>query len=107
MMTVILFTGLLLQVLSPLLFTFFTENIGHQMRQKRSSLSVEITELLFGYTDLTTNRQLSTKLNQINQFSGQLIYDQEKDGIVKAKGESLSLFAAFVTSWVTLLLELF
>lgn len=104
-MTVILFIGfIIVGFIIPILFALLTEKIGYHLREKRSLLSVEITELLFGFTDLKTNRRLNNKIEQINHLSKQLIADQEKDGVLKAKGESLSLTAAYITAWSTLLI---
>ena len=104
-MAVVLLLGfLIVGVALPIIFTYFTENIGSNLRQKRSQLSVEITEYLFGFTDLRTNLRLSEKKNTIEKVSDELINEQEKDGVVSGSGESVSLTLAYLTAWVVLVI---
>ncbi len=103
-MALVLLVGLLIVgFVIPFFFTYLTGNSGDHLRQKRSLLSVEITEFLFGFTDLRTNQRLKAKQAKIENFSADLIAEQEKDLMLAAKGESVSLAAAFLTAWVMLL----
>jgi ATP-binding cassette, subfamily C, bacterial CydC len=103
-LSIILFFGLLVVgFVVPLIFTFYTQNHGRKLREKRSQLSVETTEYLYGFTDLRTNRRLKAKQKEIETISEKLIEEQEKDGLLAAKGESISLTLAFLTAWFTLL----
>ena len=103
-MAVVLLVGFLIVGFAlPIVFTYLTENIGFNLRQKRSQLSVEITEYLFGFTDLKTNLRLRDKKGTIEKVSDELIHEQEKDGILAGRGESLSLLVAYVTAWGVLL----
>jgi ATP-binding cassette, subfamily C, bacterial CydC len=103
-LSMILFLGLIVVgFFVPLIFTLFTQNHGLKLREKRSQLSVETTEYLYGFTDLRTNRRLKDKQNEIEIISEKLIEEQEKDGLLAAKGESISLTLAFLTAWFTLL----
>ncbi|OIJ20080.1 thiol reductant ABC exporter subunit CydC [Anaerobacillus alkalidiazotrophicus] len=99
---VLLFGLVIVGFVIPFIFTYLTENIGYHLRQKRSLISVQITEFLFGFTDLRTNRRLKDKQSDIARTSKELIEEQEKDGMLAAKGESISLSAAFVIAWVML-----
>ncbi|MFN7249303.1 MAG: thiol reductant ABC exporter subunit CydC [Anaerobacillus sp.] len=103
-LSIILFLGLVVVgFVIPLIFTLFTQNHGLKLREKRSQLSVETTEYLYGFTDLRTNRRLKAKQKEIETISEKLIEEQEKDGLLAAKGESISLTLAFLTAWFTLL----
>ncbi|MCT8139455.1 thiol reductant ABC exporter subunit CydC [Anaerobacillus sp. CMMVII] len=103
-MALVLLGGVLIVGIAiPLFFTFFTQNIGLQLREKRSQLSVTITDFLYGFNDLRTNQRLKDKLTDINQISRDLVAEQEKDGMLSSKGESISGLMTFLTAWMMLI----
>lgn len=102
-MAIVLFVGFLIVGFGvPVVFSYFTKNIGSKLREKRSQLSVEMTEYIFGFVDLKSNLRLEAKKEEINAISDELIATQKKDGLVAGLGESVSLTIAYITAWIVL-----
>ena len=100
-----LFLGLLIVgFVIPILFVYLSRNNGYQLRQKRSQLSVQATEFLFGFIDLKMNRQLEKKTAELEFLSQELLDEQNKNGILAGAGESLSMTVAYLTAWTVLFL---
>jgi ATP-binding cassette subfamily C protein CydC len=102
-LAIILTCGLLaVGVLLPLIFISFNQGLGRKIRLRRAQLSVEVTEVFFGYTDLKTNNCLTEKIGEIRKSSSGLLQAQQKAATLAGLGESLTVTLSFVTAWAML-----
>jgi len=104
-MAIALLLGLIIVgMIIPAIFAYLSRNNGYQLRHKRSQLSVQTTEFLFGFVDLKMNQRLSQKTSELENLSEELLNEQNKNGVLAGAGESFSILAAYLTAWVVLFL---
>lgn len=100
-----LLAGLILTgIILPVLFALRQRTIESNVREERSELSTEVTELLYGFRDLKIYQKLEGKKQRLIKLSDSFVKVQEKKGITDKFNFSMNLFAGLFVSWILLAL---
>ncbi|WP_438496950.1 thiol reductant ABC exporter subunit CydC [Paenibacillus sp. IHBB 3054] len=75
-----------------------------RVREQRSALSTEVTELLYGFRDLKVYGQLEKRGEQLESASAALTAEQQAAARHLLRGQSLHVFVTFLISWSVLTL---
>ncbi|KHL97121.1 ABC transporter ATP-binding protein [Paenibacillus sp. IHB B 3415] len=75
-----------------------------RVREQRSALSTEVTELLYGFRDLKVYGQLEQRGKQLESASAALTAEQQAAARHLLRGQSLHVFVTFLISWSVLTL---
>lgn len=100
---IIFLIGLILTVfVVPALFAIRQAKIASNVREERSELSTEVTELLYGFRDLKIYQQLEGKEQALLKSANTYVKEQETEGITMLYNESVNSFIALIVSWFVL-----
>lgn len=100
---IVFLVGLLLTVfVVPALFAMRQTKIYNNVREERSVLSTEVTELLYGFRDLKIYKQLEEKEKNLLESADDYVREQETEGINMLYNESVNSFVALFVSWFVL-----
>lgn len=89
-------------IVVPALFTLKQRNMKNNVRQTRSRLSTEATELLYGFRDLKIYQQLEQKEQELLAASQSYIEEQGKNNSHQLFSESVNTFVSLFISWTVL-----
>lgn len=100
---IVFLIGLLLTVfVVPAIFAMRQATIASNVREERSKLSTEVTELLYGFRDLKIYQQLEGKEKALLQSANTYVKEQETEGMNMLYNESVNSFVALIVSWFVL-----
>ncbi|MFC0273095.1 thiol reductant ABC exporter subunit CydC [Metabacillus herbersteinensis] len=101
----ILLTGLILTgFVVPAFFAVRQKKIDSTVREGRGALSIEVTELLYGFRDLKIYQKLEEKERLLTASSNAYIQEQEREGIQAIFNQSLNTMVSLIISWFVLTL---
>ncbi|RYG74019.1 thiol reductant ABC exporter subunit CydC [Lentibacillus lipolyticus] len=99
----ILLIGMLLTVVGiPALFAWRQKKIDHDVRNQRSSLSVQTAEFLNGFRDLTIHQKVEATKQNLIQSSNAYIREQKRESLNKLYSESVNTFLSLLVTWSVL-----
>ncbi|QJC53140.1 thiol reductant ABC exporter subunit CydC [Paenibacillus albicereus] len=75
-----------------------------RVRQQRAAVSMEVTEVLYGFRDLKVYGQLQERERQLKQASDVLTAEQQRAAVHLLRGQSMHAFATLFISWGVLAL---
>jgi len=79
--------------------------IHERVREQRSKLSTEITEVLYGFRDLKVYGQLAQREEQLQRDSISLAAEQQRASAQLLLGQSMHVFVTFFIAWSVLTLS--
>ncbi|MDQ0353059.1 ATP-binding cassette subfamily C protein CydC [Alkalibacillus filiformis] len=99
----LLVVGLLLStVVLPALFAKMRQTTEQPVQEKRSDLSAQATELLFGYQDLKIHQKLSDQGEAFNTANDELIQAQTKERKHELLNQVLDGWVGLLMAWAVL-----
>lgn len=102
-LSIIFMLGLILTVfVVPALFSIKQAKLANHIREERSQLSTEVTEVLYGFRDLKIYQQLEEKEEKLLHSIDTYVKEQETEGVNMLYNESVNSFIALAVSWSVL-----
>ncbi|MEW9503349.1 thiol reductant ABC exporter subunit CydC [Jeotgalibacillus marinus] len=104
----LLVVGLILTAcVVPAWFAYSQRKIDHNVREVRGELSTEVTELLYGFSDLKIYQKLDDKEQMLTESSMAYINEKERDGVQSMFNQSMNTMVSLLISWSVLALGAF
>lgn len=94
---VILVSLILTAVVIPTLRTKRHEKLGQHKLEKRAALSTEMTEVLYGYRDLTISHTLHEQMDEVAAIADVYAEEQHKESKALIRDQALNAFVAMLT----------
>lgn len=92
-------------VVVPGIVLWGQRKIHERVREQRSKLSTEITEVLYGFRDLKVYGQLAQREEQLQRDSTSLAAEQQRASAQLLLGQSMHVFVTFFIAWSVLTLS--
>lgn len=92
-------------VVVPGIVLWGQRKIHERVREQRSKLSTEITEVLYGFRDLKVYGQLAQREEQLQRESTSLAAEQQRASAQLLLGQSMHVFVTFFIAWSILTLS--
>lgn len=96
---------LMTAVVVPGIVLLGQRKIHERVRERRSKLSTEITEVLYGFRDLKVYGQLAQREEQLQRDSTSLAAEQQRAAAQWLLGQSMHVFVTFFIAWSVLTLS--